>query len=286
MVHHLRPAEAADAEACGRIMHRAFRQIAESHGFPSDFTDDDVGIGLSRALIANPHVFGVVAEEQGRIVGSNFLSEGDPIRGVGPITVCPSVQGQGLGRRLMQAVIERATGAEGVRLLQDGFNMRSLALYASLGFAAREPVAVMAGRPRSAPPADALVRPMTAGDLETCDALCHAVLGISRRSDLDAALEAPGALVLVRGGRLLAYMTRPTLWLVNHGVAAAEEDLRHLLLGAGAIAGPISFLLPIRQNTIFRWCLAEGLRAVKPMTLMTRGAYRTPVGAYMPSVFY
>ena len=58
-----------------------------------------------------------------------------------------ALQGGGVGRRLMEAVLERANGAAGIRLLQDAFNMRSLALYASLGFEVREPVLVMTGRP-------------------------------------------------------------------------------------------------------------------------------------------
>jgi hypothetical protein len=32
---------------------------------------------LARSLIEDPAVFGVVAERAGRIVGSNFLTEGD-----------------------------------------------------------------------------------------------------------------------------------------------------------------------------------------------------------------
>jgi len=59
----------------------------------------EVATQLATAFITEPSVFGVVAEKDGKVVGSNFLSEGDPIRGVGPITVDPSVQGTGAGRR-------------------------------------------------------------------------------------------------------------------------------------------------------------------------------------------
>ncbi len=66
----------------------------------------------------------------------------------------------------------------------------------------------------------------------------------------------------------------------------AEADIRALILGAAAGGKALSFLLPTRQAALFRWCLERGLRAVKPMTLMTIGHYREPEGAYMPSVFY
>lgn len=59
------------------------------------------------------------------------------------------------------------------------------------------------------------------------------------------------------------------------------------MLGAGAVSPePIDVLLPIRVARLFRWCLAQGLRVVKPMTLMTIGEYRDPHGSWFPSVAY
>jgi GNAT superfamily N-acetyltransferase len=74
----------------------------------------------------------------GRIVGFNFLSERDPIRAIGPIVTDPAVQGHGVGGQLMQAVLERARGARGIRLLQETYNVHSLSLYAALGFDPKE----------------------------------------------------------------------------------------------------------------------------------------------------
>lgn len=286
MTLHIRDALPTDAEACGHIMHAAFADIAGRHGFPADFPSAEAATGLARALIANPAVFGVVAETAGRIVGSNFLSEGDAIRGVGPITVEPGAQGSGVGRRLMQAVLERGQGAAGIRLLQDGFNMRSLALYASLGFIAREPMVVMAGRPADKPPAGTLVRALRDDDVAACDELCVRAHGISRRAELLEALRHLAPLAAERDGRITAYLTAPGLWLANHGVAESEADLRALLLGAAAAVGPLSFLLPIRQSALLAWCLKQGLRAVKPMTLMSVGAYQEAARPFLPSVFY
>lgn len=144
----LRPAELADAEACGRITYAAFRRINESRGFPPDFPSVEAATRLARAMIADPAVFGIVAASGGGVVGSNFLTEGDPIRGVEPITVDPEHQGGGVGRRLMQAVIERGASGRGVRLVQGAFNTVSLSLYASLGFEAREPLVGHGRTPR------------------------------------------------------------------------------------------------------------------------------------------
>jgi predicted N-acetyltransferase YhbS len=42
------------------------------------------------------------------VVGSNFLLSADEVAGVGPITVEVPLQGEGVGRALMEAVIDRA----------------------------------------------------------------------------------------------------------------------------------------------------------------------------------
>ena len=58
---------------------------------------------------------------------------------------------------------------------------------------------------------------------------------------------------------------------------------------AGALAAgevPASFLVPTRQAGLFRWCLSNGLRPIKPMTYMTLGEYPEPDGGWIPSVLY
>lgn len=283
----IRIAAPADARACGRIMHDAFEGIAAAHGFPKDFDSRRSATQLASSLIADPSVFGVVAEADGTILGSNFVTEGDPIRGVGPITVEPSRQDEGVGRRLMEAILERSEGAPGVRLVQDAFNTRSMALYALLGFAAKEPLLLLRGAPRAALPRGAVVRPMTESDLAACDALCEAAHGITRGHELRNALPLFGPLVLDDGRRVTGYLTAPGLWLANHGVAESEEDMIALLAGAAEHRrAPVSLLLPSRQAGLLRWSLGAGMRVVKPMTLMAQGAWREPARCWFPSVFY
>jgi hypothetical protein len=93
--------------------------------------------------------FDLVAEIDGRIVGSNFLDERNPISGVGPITIDPAIQNEGVGRALMQAIMRRSQerGFAGMRLVQAGYHSRSLALYLKLGFEVREPLACLQGPP-------------------------------------------------------------------------------------------------------------------------------------------
>ena len=140
---------------------------------------------------------------------------------------------------------------------------------------------------RSGPTHGFAVRPLTTGDLGACADLCAAVHGVERTAELRDALRSFTPFVVERGGRVTGYLSAATFWLTNHGVAETEADMRALIAGAAAAsAGPVSLLLPVRQASLVRWCLGEGMRAVKPMTLMAMGAYQEPRGCWFPSVFY
>lgn len=283
----IRSAVDADAESCGRIIYEAFKGIHDRHGFPPPFSSVEAAIQVAKSRISHPEIFGVLAESDGQVIGSNFFDERDPIRGLGPITVDPQVQVRGVGRRLMEAVLERSRSAVGVRLVQDSFNMLSLSLYASLGFEVKEPLLLMRGRPTSKPPLGVVVRPMQSEDLDECTTLCRRVHGFERHNELRDAMKTLSPLVALRQGNITAYALALTMWPRNHAVADTEEDMKTLLLGAAAMnSEPLSFLLPVRQAKLFRWCLSGGFRAEVPMTLMAIGKYQDPNGCYLPSVSY
>jgi predicted N-acetyltransferase YhbS len=282
----LREATPDDAPAIAQIVFDAFGDIHDQHRFARDFPAVEAAIGMMQGWTAHPSIWGVVAEVDGRVVGSNFLDERDPIRGVGPITVDPTGQNTGVGRKLMDAVLERGRDAKGIRLLQDGFHMRSLSLYQSLGFDVKEPTAVAVGIPRSGPAKGVEVRPLAEDDVEECGALCERVHGFARTGDLRDLLHAGGAFAAIRNGRITAYASNVGFWQMNHGVAENDDDMTALLLGAAAATeGPLSHLVPLR-SPLFRWALGEGLRLVKPMNLMVLGEYRKPRGSWFPSVLY
>jgi predicted N-acetyltransferase YhbS len=282
----LREVEPGDAEACAQIVFDAFGSLHDHHRFPRDFPALEAAAGLLGLWIPNPSIWGVVAEIDERIVGSNFLDERDPIRGVGPITVDPQSQNAGVGRKLMEAVMQRGEGAVGIRLLQDAFNMRSLSLYALLGFDLKEPVAVISGKPRSGPAQGVEVRALDEGDLDECEALCKKVHGFERTNELRNSIQAFSPCVAVREGRIAAYASSVTFWPVSHGVAESHDDMTALLQGAAAaVEEPLAFLVPLRTR-LFQWALHEGLRPVKPMNLMALGEYREPRGSWFPSVLY
>jgi GNAT superfamily N-acetyltransferase len=282
----LREIEPDDVKECARICFEAFGGIDDHHRFPRDFPSIEFAEGLMQAFVGSPSIWAVLAEVDGRIVGSCFIHEGDPIAGIGPISVDPDQQSSGVGRKLMEAVIERGKEAPGTRLLQDSFNMLSLSLYASLGFEEREPVVGMSGTPTSGPVEGIEVRPLREADLDECEALCKKVHGFERTNELRDAMHAFAPFVAVRDGRVSAYATTLTFWPMAHGVAATDEDMEALMVGAAAaVDDPLAILVPLRSR-LFHWCLAEGLRSIKPMNLMTLGAYQEPRGAWFSSVLY
>lgn len=285
----LRPIEARDQEPAARIAFEAFAGVADRHGFQRDFPTLDAARDLVSAYTSHPSIWGVVAEHDGRIVGSNFLDERGPVRGVGPITVDPDAQSGGVGRLLMKAAIARRAGATSIRLLQESFNSGSLALYASLAFKVEEPTVLLTGTPQAAPPAGVGVRPLVDGDLYACEELCIAVHGFDRTNELRDALQGPGFTPVIahRDGLVVAYATTLADFGAAYAVAATEADLFALIVGAVTPdAAPASFLLPLRQHDLLRSCLSAGLRIVKSMNYMVIGPYRRPQGAWIPSVMY
>src|SRR5678809_280736 len=98
----IRRARREDAPATGKICYEAFHKINADHGFPDDLPAAERAIGLMSMMFEHPGFFCVVAEEGGRIVGSNCMDERSPIAGIGPITIGRGAQHCGVGRKLLQ----------------------------------------------------------------------------------------------------------------------------------------------------------------------------------------
>jgi len=127
------------------------------------------------------------------------------------------------------------------------------------------------------------VRTGTHEDVDACNALSHRVHGFDRGVDLEAAVGHGTASVVERGGRITGYSTH--IGFFGHATAESNLDLQALIAGAESIAGS-GILVPSRNTALLRWCLANGLRVVQPMTLMSTGLYNEPAGAWLPSVLF
>lgn len=281
----LREAVPADIPECGRILYEAFATLAVRHGFPPDFPTVAIATGCMRGLVKNPAFHGVVAERDGRILGSTFLDERSAIAAIGPVSVDPVAQDARIGRMLMGAMLDRAAalGVPGVRLVQISYHNRSISLYAKLGFDVRETFAAMHGDPLGFEIPGYTVRPATATDEVACNALCVRVHGFDRSGEVGPAIAKGKARVVERLGRVTAYSTG--MGYFNHAVAETNDDLYALIAAAGHLTQP-GIVVPLNNGDLFRWCLNQGLRVFFVMNLMAIGAYQEPRGAYLASVGY
>jgi GNAT superfamily N-acetyltransferase len=281
----VRRAKAEDAAACGQICFDAFHKISSDHNFPPDFPAPEMAVGLLTRMFSDPRFYCVVAEADGRIAGSNCLVESDAIAGIGPITIDPMVQDRGVGRKLMEAVLDRAREQNfaGVRLVQAAFHNRSLSLYTTLGFDVREPLAVMQGPAVKRSYEGFAVRAAQLSDLEACNQVALGVHGHRRGGELADAIQRGTATVVERHGRITGYAS--SLAFFGHAVAETNPDLQAMMAAADGFGGP-GILVPSRNAELFRWCLANGLRVVQPMTLMSLGLYNEPKGAFLASILY
>jgi len=281
----VRPPDQRDLPECGRICFEAFAALSDRHGFPHDFPNTAVATAVVEMLFSDPGFYGVVAERDGTILGSNWLDERSQISGIGPITIDPAAQDSGVGRRLMDAVIARSDerGFPGVRLVQAAHHARSLSLYTKLGFVSREELAVMNGVPIDPSLDGYTVKPATQDDLPACNELCVSVHGVHRDGELRRAISAGNAFVAKQGAKIRAYTTG--LGYFGHTVGETNEAVCALLAEAPRMPS-LGILLPVRNYPLFRWCLDHGMRVLMTMTLMSRGLYQEPSGPYLPSILY
>jgi predicted N-acetyltransferase YhbS len=276
-----------DVEACGRVAYAAHRAVASVHNYPPEHPSAEFSIGLIGNKLKDPDAWGILAESDGRILGSVFLNlfPSTPVAAIGPLTVDPAAEG-GVGRGLMQAALDEARrrGIGQVRLVQSPNHLRSLALYVKLGFEAREPLLLVHGAPLALAAIDGcVVRRATPEDAPACERLGVAVHGFARALELRSAIEQKTATVVERAESISGYAT--AIGLRGHAVAEATDDLKALIASAPAILGP-GFFVPVRNGALLRWLLDNDFRILWPATLMTTGPYHEPAGAFLPSIAF
>ncbi len=269
--------------ALGRICFDAFGALQDRHGVARDFETSEVATQVVGLFASLPGFWGIAAEDGGELLGSNFISFLDGVSGVGPITIRPDAQARGVGRALMQAVLDEASrrGVSQVRLMQEAINTTSLSLYAKLGFDWRDACALMT-LPAGADMAGA--RPMTPNDLASVDRLSREHYHASRRNECEAWLNIglPG-FVLGRGGETVAYYFPGFL---GHGHASSDADLAGLMSHAARHAPPPfhKAIVPLSETGLQRELLRRGGRTIKLFNYMTVGPFERPTGAWIPSI--
>jgi predicted N-acetyltransferase YhbS len=248
MILMIRPIEQNDAESRGKIGYEAHKTISSAHGYPSEQPSEEFSIGLIRRLLDDPNSWGVLAERQGKTLGSIFLHRFPPSRvaAIGPLTVYPSAEGD-VGRKLMDAALTQAhkQNHDQIRLVQSPNHIHSFVLYTKTGFALREPLFLMQGQPiktgnNTSSANLRLVR--DDNDVSVCNELCMSVYGFSREMELRQAKDQGIATMIEQDGVVTGYAAG--IGIFGHAVAKSNEELKELIANASAILGLASLHLP------------------------------------------
>jgi len=124
---------------------------------------------------------------------------------------------------------------------------------------------------------------MSSTDLEAVDAVCLKVHGHNRHNEVAGAIAQGSARVVEHDRRITGYSTGTGFF--GHTVGESNEEIKALIGSASEFSGA-GFLLPTRNGELMRWCLENGLRVIQPLTLMSRGVYQEPRGAFLPSILF
>src|SRR5215470_4503409 len=143
----VRSIQERDIEAAADVNFLAFYHVATAHRMAPVVTTPAESRSYVRYLHGFDPAGGIVAEENGDIIGLAWVHPRGPVATIGPIAVAPPAQGRGVGRQLLERAIELAGGGvPQVRLVQESFNESSLGLYLRTGFRVVAPLVELALR--------------------------------------------------------------------------------------------------------------------------------------------
>lgn len=220
---------------------------------------------------------GIVAEVDGRIVGTIMgWKFGESFATLGLVIVTNAMQGKGLGRKLMDAMLERLAG----RTVILNATAEGLPLYRKLGF---EELGVVCQHQAVAPAQPLVqlrrgerVRPMGAADGEALEALYAKASGMDRKAVLDAFQAEGSTVVLCReheqtGFAVLRRFGRG--WAIAPVIApdltGAKALIAHWL---GTQSGSFCRLDIPESSELGPWLEELGLPEVGRVTVMALGA--------------
>lgn len=256
----LRPLTPDDLDACHRL--------SMAVGWAHRREDWALVLGLGQ---------GFAAIAAGEMVGTAMWWEfGSGHASLGSIIVAPERQGAGIGRLLMQGLVQ-ATQGRPLRLIA---TEEGRPLYAKFGFV---PVGTVLQQQGPAPaiaapalrPAEKL-RPATAVDLPVLAELDEGATGLPRGPALAALLGCGEAVILERDGAAsgFAMLRRHGLgWLIGP-VAAVDDEASRCLIGhwLSARTGEFVRIDVPASSGLGPWLAEQGLPEVATGLVMARGA--------------
>ena len=235
----------------------------------------------------------IVAEQEGRLIGSCFVHPRPTHVSLGIVNTHPDAFGQGVARRMLDeaiAIAERA--GKPLRLVSSVMNLDSYSLYTRAGFVPRMLFQDMLLADTSRLPApDPRVRPITALDIAAMVALEKELVGLDRERDFtyfcqNALSIWSGSLWEESGevGGFLFAVVHPASNLLGPGFAKNEE-IAAALLAAERRKHPSNpvFLVPAHCAALIQTVYGWGARNCELHVAQVRGAWQEPTGVVFPS---
>ena len=286
----LRPLTAGDVDAVAEVDFAAFHDVALRHGLVPLVTAVRESRTTVRNLVAADPLGGVVAEEDGRIVGYAWVHGRGPIATIGPIAVEPAVQRRGFGRALLAHCVQAAgPRATQIRLVHESFNTASLELYLEAGFRIVAPLLELVLEPATPAPTvveapSVAMRPAVAADQARIVARDARPFGTPRPQDVERHLRSGRGLVAERGKTLAGFALGgfgmlgsaaaddPALVLAMLATLAAEPTLR---------GGPLRVMLLATDRALVDGLRAMGFGLFRACHYMIRGGGTAPPTGYV-----
>jgi GNAT superfamily N-acetyltransferase len=244
----------------------------------------------------------VVAEHQetGRLMGSCFYHPRKHHVALGIMNVHPNYFGMGVGRALLQYVIDFTDkkGSKALRLTQSALNLDSFSLYNKAGFVPRCAyqdmfIKVPADGMKEKVPGAKFVRNATLKDVPAMVALEMDVSGVSREEDYRFCIENKLGFMRTsvyenaRGGidGFVMSSGHPALNMLGPGVCRSDDQAIPLIqkeLDAYRGRTPV-FLVPVEREKMVRQMYAWGARNCELHFCQVRGEFKPFKGVNMPT---
>jgi len=299
----LRQMESEDRSEVAELIYVSINYWYQLHGMPKTFTagpaSTEVFFDVYEAL--DPGC-GVVAQNErtGRLMGSCFFHPRPHHVSLGIMNVHPNYFGQGVGRALLEHIIDYtdAHGYPALRLTQSALNLDSFSLYTRAGFVPRYAYQDMivgvpqSGFPHEGPDADQ-VRPATMEDVSAMAELEMEVAGISREKDYRYAIQNRDAMweTLVYQGQegrvdgMMISVKHPALCMLGPCVTRTQEQAAALIAKAldRFRGGQAVFVVPVECDRLVQQMYARGARNCELHFCQVRGRFQPFRGVNMPT---
>ena len=222
-----------------------------------------------------------VCDDKDALLGTaTWWDYGDALGSVGLVVVDRNQQGKGIGRQLMDTIIEDA----GPRALQLVATNAGLKLYRQCGFKESGGIEQHQGVPtlRSpvAPPSGMTLRFVTANDHALLSDLDASAFGAPRPQVIKSVLSVGTGVLAEQGGRPTGFaLMRPAGRGTTIGPVVASDEAHAIDLIAQLLNISIGFTridVPADAEALAAWLDTVGLERVDRETTMVRGARPAP----------